>query len=55
MTDYEQMRAELEKMTMKQLKQIAKEEGICLGYDAARKDTCIGAIIMWRRNREIDG
>ena len=35
---------ELINMTMKQLKEYAKEIGCSLGYDAARKDTTINAI-----------
>lgn len=43
------MKAELSKLTMREIKAIAKEEGICLGYDGARKDTAIAAIIANRR------
>lgn len=42
-------RARLEKMTMKELKAVAKDEGIALGYDAARKANAIGLILEWRR------
>ena len=42
-------RARLEKMTMKELKAVAKDEGIALGYDAARKANTIGLILEWRR------
>lgn len=35
---------ELTAMTMKQLKEYAKEIGCCLGYDGSRKDTTIRAI-----------
>ena len=42
-------RERLEKMTLKKLKALAKEEGICLGYDGSRKDNAIGLIIEWRR------
>lgn len=38
-----------EKMTMSQLKEVAKDEGICLGYDGSRKADAINAIIEWRR------
>lgn len=37
-------REELTAMTMKQLKEYAKEIGCCLGYDGSRKDTTISAI-----------
>lgn len=42
-------RERLEKMTMKQLKEIAKAEGICLGYDGSRKSDVINAIVNWKR------
>lgn len=41
-------RARLEKMTMKEIKAVAKDEGIALGYDAARKANAIGLILEWR-------
>ncbi|MGO5316752.1 hypothetical protein ACTQZK_06425 [Paraeggerthella sp. LCP19S3_G8] len=37
-------REELCAMTVKQLKEYAKEIGCCLGYDGSRKDTAIRAI-----------
>lgn len=42
-------RERLEKMTMKELKAVAKDEGICLGYDGSRKVSVIGLILEWRR------
>lgn len=42
-------RERLEKLMMKQLKEIAKAEGICLGYDGSRKADAIIAIIEWKR------
>ena len=42
-------RERLEKLTMKQLREVAKDEGISLGYDAARKANAIGLILEWRR------
>lgn len=42
-------RERLEKMTMKQLREVAKDEGIALGYDGARKANAIGLILEWRR------
>lgn len=41
----------LERMTMKQLRELAKAEGICLGYDGARKQSAIEAIRGQRRHR----
>lgn len=52
---WEDMRIELMSMTIKQLKAIAKDEGICLGYAASRKDTCVGEIVSNRRHRELYG
>ena len=42
-------RERLEKMTMKEIKALAKDEGISLGYDGARKANAIGLILEWRR------
>ena len=50
--DYEQMRADLSAKTMKQLRAIARAEGITLGYDGARKDTTVAAIVAHRRGKE---
>ena len=50
--DYDQMRADLARKTMKQLRDVARAEGICLGYDGARKDTAIAAIVSNRKHRE---
>lgn len=50
-TDYDAMRADLMRKTMKELRAIAKAEGICLGYDGARKDTAAAAIVANREYR----
>lgn len=50
-TDYDQMRADLMALTMRQLKDIARAEGICLGYDGSRKDTTVNAIVSSRRGK----
>lgn len=42
-------RERLEKMTMKGIRAVAKDEGIALGYDGARKANAIGVILEWRR------
>lgn len=42
-------RERLEKMTMKQLKEVAKAEDISLGYDGSRKTDAINAIVNWKR------
>ena len=51
---WEDMRQRLMKLTTKQLKQLAKDEGICLGYDASRKDSMVGNIVSSRRHRCIE-
>lgn len=50
-TDYDAMRVELKNKAMKELRAIARAEGICLGYDGARKDTAVAAIVSWRRHK----
>ena len=42
-------RERLEKRTMKEIKAVAKDEGIALGYDGSRKANAIGLILEWRR------
>lgn len=54
MTDYEVMRSDLSRLTMRELKEIAKREGICLGYDGSRKENTVEAIVSQRRHRELD-
>ena len=49
------MRDELMGMTVKELRAVAKRDGVCLGYDASRKDTCVGAIVSARRHQELNG
>lgn len=51
---WEDMRQRLMRLTVKQLKQLAKDEGICLGYDACRKDSMVGNIVSSRRHRCIE-
>jgi hypothetical protein len=53
MTDYEKMREDLARKTMKELRAIARDEGICLGYDGARKDSTVAAIVGQRKHREM--
>ena len=55
MTDFDEMRDELARKTMKELRAIAKAEGISLGYEASRKDTTVAAIVTWRRHAELEG
>lgn len=49
MTTESEDRERLEKMTMKEIKTVAKGEGITLGYDDSRKANAIGLILEWRR------
>lgn len=42
-------RERLEKMTMKEIKAVAKDKGITLGYDGSRKADAVIAIIEWKR------
>jgi hypothetical protein len=51
-TDYAAMRADLSKRTMKQLREIARADGICLGYDGATKRGTVDAIVGHRKYRE---
>lgn len=56
MTDkWTEMREELSKLTVRELRQIAREEGICLGYSASRKRAMLDEIVSERRYREIQG
>ena len=50
---WEDMRERLMRLTLKQLKKLAKDEHVTLGYGACRKDTCVGAIVSARRNRSL--
>ena len=49
MTTETEDRERLEKMTMKEIKAVAKDEGITLGYDGSRKADAVIAIIEWKR------
>lgn len=51
---WEDMRERLMGLTVKQLKQLAKDEHISLGYDACRKDSLVGNIVSTRRHRCIE-
>lgn len=55
MTDYDELHDELERKTTKELRQIARDEGICLGYDASRKSSMVNAIVSGIRYREAHG
>lgn len=49
---YETMAAELAKLTGKQLRQIARDEGICLGNEGGTKENMVRCIVVNRRYRE---
>ena len=51
---WEDMRERLMGLTVKQLKRLAKDEHISLGYDACRKDSLVGNIVSTRRHRCIE-
>lgn len=52
--EWRDMRERLMGLSMKQLKQIAKDEHITLGYAASRKDTTAAEIVSQRRSRALD-
>lgn len=52
---WEAMREELMGMTLKELRKLAKRDGICLGYAASRKDSCVAEIVSSRRYQEENG
>lgn len=55
MTDYDKLHEELARKTSKELRQIARDEGICLGYDASRKSSMVNAIVSGIRYKEMHG
>ena len=55
MTDYEAMRDSLMQCTCKELRAIARAEGVCLGYDGANKKSMVNAIVGHRRHVERTG
>lgn len=42
-------RERLEKMTMKEIKAVAKDEGVTFVYDGSRKENAIDLILEWKR------
>ena len=52
---WEDMRERLMGLTLKQLRQLAKDEGISLGYAASRKDSAVAEIVTQRRHRALRG
>ena len=45
-------REELEAMTVRQLREYAKDIGCCLGYDASRKESAVKAIAAHQEHVE---
>lgn len=54
-TDWEARRAELSRMTVRELRQLARAEGVCLGYAASRRASAVDEIVAWERWREREG
>lgn len=55
MDKWEAMRGTLMCLTVKQLRAIAKDEGICLGNEGTTKSSIVGCIVTNRRYREMCG
>lgn len=51
---WKDMREELSKRSVKELRALAKSEGISLGYSATRKDSTVSCIVTNRRNRALE-
>ena len=47
--DEEAMRRALTRLTVRELRQVAREEGVCLGYEGSTKAGIVGAIVSHRR------
>lgn len=45
----EAMRRALTRLTVRELRQVAREEGVCLGYEGSTKAGIVGAIVSHRR------
>ena len=54
MTDYEAMRDSLMKRTVKELREIARTEGICLSYGGSTKKGIVGEIVSQRRHNDAE-
>ena len=52
---WETMAEELAKLTGKQLRRIARDEGICMGNEGGTKDNMVRCIVVNRRYREMNG
>ena len=54
MDKYEAMRGSLMQLTCKQLRAIARNEGICLSYSGATKRGMVDEIVSQRRHRDME-
>lgn len=45
----EAMRRALMRLTVRELRRVAREEGVCLGYERSTKAGIVGAIVSHRR------
>lgn len=52
---WEARREELSRMTVMEIREVAREEGICLGYAGSRKDTAVAEIVSVERYWEREG
>ena len=52
---WDEMRERLMGLTTRQLKQLARDEGITLGHAASRKDSTAAEIVSQRRSRALRG
>ena len=48
----EAMRRDLMRLTVRELRQVAREEGVCLGYEGSTKAGVVGAIVSHRLHVE---
>ena len=47
--DEEAMRRALMRLTVRELRRLAREEGVCLGYEGSTKAGIVGSIVSHRR------
>lgn len=51
--DWDEMREGLARLTMRELRQVARDEHITLGYAGGRKDSCVEEIVSQRQYRAL--
>ena len=47
--DEDAVRRSLMRLTVRELRQVARDEGVCLGYEGSTKAGIVGAIVSHRR------